>query len=441
MYETVDTPLPVVALLGRTPFTTMVSAAGGGITRHGSVAINRWRMDPTRDDYGQWCYVRDLRTGRHWSTAYQPTGVAGDSYSVTMALHSVTFHRRDGDIETTTEIVVVPGSAAESRRVSLFNHSDSVARIELTSYQEVVLASTVSDRGHRAFGNLFVQTEWNPEHSSLFAMRRPRSKKDTPLWCGHTVASTAGLESLTCETDRARFQGRGRGARNPVAMDTPGNLTNTVGAVLDPVLALRIIVSVPAGGSASVIFSTYGALDHADAVRLAGIFSSVDVAGKSFSEAVVDAQAEVVALEVTPADAAANQESAPQLIYGGRPGNVTTSGRRDLLAAGLTSELPVVLSDPDESDERIAESLKIHRYWRAKGLFSDLVFACRTAERAAEITAVVQDHLAALEETGIFGKPGGIFVFAPDTLDAQTWRLLGSIARVRIGGQPPHGVR
>lgn len=437
MLESADTHLPVVGLLGRIPFTTMVSAAGGGITRHGSIAINRWRMDPTRDDYGGWCYLRDLRTGRVWSTTHQPTGVTADSYRVTMELHSITFHRRDGDIETTTEIVVVAESPAESRRVTVSNHADSPAQIELTSYQEIVLAPTVSDRGHRAFGNLFVQTEWVPEHASLFAMRRPRSKNDSPLWCGHSVASAVSIESITCETDRARFHGRGRGARNPVAMDNPGDLTNTVGAVLDPVLALRVVISVPAGGSASVIFSTFGALDRADALRLAETFSSGDLAGKSFDEAVVDAQAELVALEVTPTQAAGIQNVASELIYGGRSGHATKAQRADLIAAGLTGEFPVLLSDPEDYDETIAESLKVHRYLRAKGLFSDLVFACRSTERAEEISAAVQNYLAALGETAILGQPGGIFVFPPDSLGGETWRLLGSIARARIGGHQP----
>lgn len=431
VHETVDTPLPVVALLGRTPFTTMVSAAGGGITRHGSIALNRWRMDPTRDDYGQWCYVRDLRTDRVWSTTHQPTGVAADTYEVTMALHSVTFRRRDGDIETTTEVVVVPGEPAESRRVTVVNNSDTAARLELTSYQEIVLATTVSDRGHRAFGNLFVQTEWVPELSSLLAMRRPRSKNDDPLWCGHTVASAAALESVTCETDRARFQGRGRGARNPVVMDTPGDLTNTVGAVLDPVFAIRVVISVPAGGSASVVFSTFGALDREDALRLAGRLSDVDLASTSLYEAVVDAQAEVIALGIAARDAASNQVVASEMIYGGRAGYDTTARRGDLLAAGLTGEFPVFLSDPEDHDERIIRSLTLHRYWRVKGLVSDLVLGCRSTDRAGEVSAVVQEHLAALDETAMLGAPGGVFVLAPESLPAATWRLLGSIARVR----------
>jgi hypothetical protein len=33
----------------------------------------RWREDTTRDNWGSFCYVRDLASGNVWSIAYQPT--------------------------------------------------------------------------------------------------------------------------------------------------------------------------------------------------------------------------------------------------------------------------------------------------------------------------------------------------------------------------------
>ena len=56
-----------IALLGNGAYTTMVSSAGSGVSRHGDIAVNRWRNDGTRDNYGQWCYVNDLTLGQVWS--------------------------------------------------------------------------------------------------------------------------------------------------------------------------------------------------------------------------------------------------------------------------------------------------------------------------------------------------------------------------------------
>ena len=93
----------------------------------------------------------------------------------------MTLHRVDGDIETTTDITVVPGDSAEVRRVTLTNTASEARDIELTSYGEVVMAPPASDVAHPAFGKLFVETEWLSGCSALLARRRRRAEGDPAL--------------------------------------------------------------------------------------------------------------------------------------------------------------------------------------------------------------------------------------------------------------------
>ena len=132
----------------------------------------------TRDATGQFCYLRDLTTDRRWSATHQPMCIPADWSHATLASDRVTFHRGDGDIESRTEIAVVPDDSAEVRRVTLTNHGDVPHEIELTSYGEIVLAPGASDRAHPAFSSLFVQTEWHPWCSAITATRRPRAATD-----------------------------------------------------------------------------------------------------------------------------------------------------------------------------------------------------------------------------------------------------------------------
>ena len=75
---------------------------------------------------------------------------------------------------------------------------------------------------------------------------------------------------MTCETDRARFLGRGRSTRDPVALDrSTGPLSGTTGAVLDPIFALRARVRLEPGQSASVAFTTLVAATRERAFELA----------------------------------------------------------------------------------------------------------------------------------------------------------------------------
>ena len=438
--DTASTPLPRIAILGQVPYTTLVSGAGSGASRYGDIAINRWRLDGTRDDYGQWCYLRDTRSGRVWSAGHQPICAEASWYRVTMADDRVAIHRCDGSFETLTEIVVVPGAAAEVRRVTVTNTSDTDAEIELTSYQEIVLATSVSDRGHRAFGNLFVQTEWLPSSGTILAMRRPRSAKDKSLWCGHTITANGSPGGpISCETDRARFIGRGHSSRNPVAMGTDGDLSGTSGAVLDPVFALRVKLTIPAGRSAHVSFTTFVAADRGDAVRLAGHFHVAGHVDKAFDLAAAEATHELGELGITANDVARYQDMAGVLLYGSRSAGPVVAeggeepGRAQLLAIGMTGERPIVLAllETHGGLAGVSELLTLHRYWRLKGIACDLVILCGT-DVNDQLTHDLTSMLIDSGESDLFDQPGGLFVRRRSAMSSREIGLLEAVARRRM---------
>jgi cyclic beta-1,2-glucan synthetase len=251
--DTPYTPQPHIALLGNVPYTTMITNAGGGYSRYGEIVVTRWRRDTTRDNHGEWIYIKDISNGRVWSAAHQPVAVDADSYRVVFASDRVEFHRRDGDIETVMEVVVSSDDAAEVRRVTLTNRSAVTREFELTSYSEIVLQALNTDRQHPAFGNLFVQTEWIGEHSAIIATRRPRSADEKVYWGAHVVATgPERVGDVSYETDRAKFIGRGKSVRHPDAMADASSLSDSAGAPLDPIFSLRVRVRVAPGKSVPV---------------------------------------------------------------------------------------------------------------------------------------------------------------------------------------------
>src|SRR5258708_14489319 len=137
-------------------------------------------------------------------------------------------------------MMVSPEDDAEVRRVSVTNEGNRTREIELTTYAEMVLAASAADSAHPAFSKLFVLTEFIAESGTLLATRRARDSGDPEVW----VALVSALEgeavgALQFETDRARFVGRGHELRNAVSIVDARPLSNTVGPVLDPLLALR----------------------------------------------------------------------------------------------------------------------------------------------------------------------------------------------------------
>src|SRR6185503_4759916 len=163
-----------------------------------------------------------------------------DSYEVTFTEDRAEFVRRDGTISTTLEVVVSPEDDAEVRRVTVVNTGNQPREIELTSYAELVLAPPAADVAHPAFSKLFVQTEYLPRMGVILATRRRRSPGEPEIWAAHLAAVEGEtMGELEIETDRARFLGRGREVRTPMAVIDGLALSNTAGAVLDPVFALR----------------------------------------------------------------------------------------------------------------------------------------------------------------------------------------------------------
>ena len=80
--------------------------------------MTRWREDATTDCSGQFFYIRDLDGGGAWSAGRQPLAGEADGYETILASDWTVFRRRDGDIETRSEIAVAADADAEVRRIT-----------------------------------------------------------------------------------------------------------------------------------------------------------------------------------------------------------------------------------------------------------------------------------------------------------------------------------
>jgi len=441
--DTPDTRQPHVALLGQLPYTIMVSHCGGGYSRYEELAVTRWRADGTTDSTGQFCYVQDLTGGRVWSAAHQPTGVPAERYEALLATDRVTLQREDGEVETRTEIAVVPADAAEVRRITVTNNGTTTRDIQLTSYGEFVLAPPDADRAHPAFGNLFVETEYHDWCMAITATRRPRSAAERPVWCVHVVdRGKERIGSVTCETDRARFLGRGRTTRDPVALDTPDGLSGTTGAVLDPIFALRTRVRLGPGQSASVAFTTLVATSPERAFELADRYNDPYGARRALDLAWTSTQVELRELGVSPAEAAVFQEFAGHLFYSNASLRAPAAelarnrGSQPLLwTLGVSGDWPIVYATIDSADglPTLRQLLAAHHYWHRRGMMVDLVILnLQPVGYLQELRDRILAATVASRSAGALDRPGGVFLRQRDMLGPDVQAMLRATARVHI---------
>lgn len=441
-FKSPNTVTPQVALLGYQPYTVMTTQSGSGYSRFNGLAVTRWKADATLENTGQFCYVQDIASQRHWSSAHQPTCVPSDNYSAVLSTDRVTFTRLDGDLETKTEIVAVPVDAAEVRRVTVTNTSTVDREVQLTSYGEIVLAPPDADSAHPAFSNLFVETEWHAWCNALTATRRPRSANETSVWCVHVVAKHDAGDPVSYETDRAQFVGRGRTVRHPIAMDHHEALSGTTGAVLDPVFALRTKMIVPAGRSACVSFTTLVAATRERAFELADRYRDPRAAQRALDLAWTSTQIELNELGISPTDAAVFQELAGHLFFAGDalgpPREIRERNRGSqgtLWSLGISGDMPILYASIDgvAGLPMLRQLFAAHRYWRRRGLLTDLVVV-NTQEHGylEELSARINEAMLSALEQEFVERPGGIYIRQARNIPEDAATMLLASARVVI---------
>ena len=145
VFNNPDTPIPEVQLLSNGRYHVMVTNAGGGYSQWKDLAVTRWREDATCDNWGTFCYLRDVTSGEFWSNAYQPTLKRSGNFEAIFTEGRAEFRCRQQDIDAYTEIVVSPEDDVEVRRITITNRAQTPREIDVTSYAEVVLAPPAAD--------------------------------------------------------------------------------------------------------------------------------------------------------------------------------------------------------------------------------------------------------------------------------------------------------
>jgi cyclic beta-1,2-glucan synthetase len=438
-----DTPTPEVQLLSNGRYHVMVTNAGGGYSRWKDFAVTRWREDATRDNWGAFCYLRDVASGEFWSTAHQPTLKPADSYEAIFSEARAEFRRRDHDYETHTEIVVSPEDDIELRRTRITNRSRARRTIEVTSYAEVVLASAVADVLHPAFSNLFVQTEIVPRLQVILCTRRPRAVGEPAPWMFHLMAvHGAEHDEVSYETDRMAFIGRARSIDSPQAMSESAVLSGTQGSVLDPVVAIRSRITLDPGQTVSIDVVSGVAETRSAALALASKYRDRPLADRVFDLAWTLSWVNLRQINATESDAQLYGRLAGSVIYANpllrAPDAVLARNRRGqsgLWGYAISGDLPIVLLQIGDlaNIELVRQLVQAHAYWRLKGLAVDLVIWNEDhAGYRQVLQEQIMDLIAAGIEANLTDRPGGIFVRAAEQIADEDRILFQAVARVII---------
>ncbi len=431
---------PDVHLLSNGDYRVMISGSGAGYSQWKDIAVTRWHGDSTRDNEGQFFYIRDLDSNDVWSAGYQPVCKNSETYQVIFQGSKAEFRSRVLGIDVHTEVVVSPEDDVELRSIILTNHTSIRRKIELTSYAEVVLATPAEDATHPAFSNLFVETKILRKRSAILCTRRPRSKDEKTPWMLHLMSAEKVKDDLVSfETDRSKFIGRGRTVADPVAMTGVIEFSDSEGSVLDPIVSIRCIVTIDPEETSRVNFITGMAETRARAIELIDKYHDVRMADRVHNLAWTHNQMIMQQLNITDVDINLYMRLASAIIYPCSNWRASTNvllknqhGQSGLWAYGISGDIPIVLLRiGDRSYIDLAHQLlRAHAYWHMMGLAVDLVI---WNEDRSGYRQELQDEIMGLvsisTDTCTKERSGGVFVIHADQISEEAGVLVQAVAK------------
>jgi cyclic beta-1,2-glucan synthetase len=228
-------------------------------------------------------------------------------------------------------------------------------------------------------------------------------------------------------------------------MAAAGPLAGGVGAVLDPIVAIRRVLRIPAEGQASTDLVLGVAETREAAEALATRYREARFAERVFQLAWTQAQVALRLLNVSEQDAQVYARLAGSIVHAVQhrraPAAVLSRNRRGqnaLWVYGISGDVPFVLVRIAEAEHigLVRDAVQAHAWFRAKGLAVELVGLVEdpSSYRQALLDAVV-GLIASGHEAAQIDRPGGIFVRRGDQMPEDDRVLFQSMARVVMSGR------
>ena len=445
----VQTPIPEVHLLSNGEYNVLISNMGGGYSSWRETDLTRWQPDGVMDPWGTWIYLQEvsddpLHQNKLWSAAHQPVPGNPAEMQVTYFAHMAVFRRAENGVISTLEVTVAPDDPVELRRVHLHNNNEQASHLRLTSYGEVILAPQAADSRHPAFNKLFIETEFFPDLNLQIFKRRPRSNREAPIFLGHMLVVESTQLSYRHEADRSQFIGRGQTLQQPAGLISPGYLTGTSGATLDPIFALGQEIVLEAHQSANLAYLTFAAESREAIMALASRYCNWALVERSFLQSNIAAQTWLGKQEITTTGLQNALQVLSALIYSFKAARAAPDiiasnrlGQPGLWSFGISGDYPILLveiDDPQQAD-LIQEVLQIHKYLRSRRFMLDVVLLNQQqTDYGAELNGILYRLVSKVNGEEMLNQRGGIYILNGDHMKPEERILLQTAGRVLLKG-------
>ena len=239
-----------------------------------------------------------------------------------------------------------------------------------------------------------------------------------------------------------QFIGRGNTIVNPRAIENKTALSDTEGAVLYPIVAMkyRIIIEPQQSAIIDMVFGVSETKENC--IGLIEKYQDRALADRVFELSWTHSQVALRQINATEADAQLYGKLASSVIYSNPLLRADPSiliknhrGQSALWSYSISGDLPIVLLRIEDSAniELVKQLVQAHAYWRLKGLLVDLVI---WNEDHGGYRQTLQNQILGLISPGIAAdvrdRPGGIFIRNSDQISNEDRILFQAVSRMII---------
>ena len=260
IYPTADTPTtaPWTNVIANSKFGFHTSSDGAGYTWVGNskeMQLTPWRNDPISNKSSEAFYVSDLESGTLSSPTLLPLRDQSGTYVVRHGFGYTVFERQVDQLKMELTQYVPLSDSIKISTLRIFNQGPSTRNLSVTFYAEWVLGASRSATAQyitteidALTGALIVQNKWTPQFENQYVYVDMQ---------GQQTSWTA---------DRLEFIGRYSTLADPQGLAPGKELSNRVGAGLDPCAAMQVKITVEPGAYQDITI-TLGAAPNLGAAQ------------------------------------------------------------------------------------------------------------------------------------------------------------------------------
>ena len=411
---------------------------GEGYLKLGDVHLGRWRDDRNKNFAGQQIIIKDAKNKVLFSSKKTAEMIPEARLESILSEDKIELVFEQKDFAVETNIIVSSESDVEIRRLTVSNKKATPEEIEILTFQEISLSPPKTYNAHPAFQNLFIKTMYDQETDALIAIRNNHEKKFQRA--AFQMLKSEGLKPLSesFETDRSKIISRDSLSSNIFDHESMVNFTNTTGAVLDPVFAIRKKFLIRPNSTCQFYLITGITHQLEDALTLINKYHKARVSERDFSLSWVTAQNTLNHFKIDSEKAITFQKIGSYLFiknmhkkFEKRKIEENHLTQSDLWSLGISGDIPILtLRIKDEKETKILREL-IHaqEYLRLKGhIFDFVIINDEKPSYFQKINDEIQRQIITCGAFHNLNKNGGIFIFAPHIIGEEKLNLIHMIS-------------